>query len=154
MINRFIEAKSQNQRLLVFLQLFFLFWTAFGFFYFAVEHWVIDHYLDSFGSRIPFYVALVGLPLSLAMFFTTRKAVRLPYTVWMVVTIGVGLLGALYHLLYNAGDAGVSVFTITGFFEAFTDPFRPVLAGLAHVNIGAVGLMVGLTLQDQPTDDE
>jgi len=72
----------------------------------------------------------------------------------MAVTIGVGLLGALYHLLYNAGDAGVSVFSISGFFEAFTDPFRPVLAALAHVNIGAVGIMVGLTIQDESADEE
>ncbi len=149
MINRFMDAKTEDQRLLVFLQLFFLFWTAFGFFYFAVEHWVIDHFMDSFGSQIPLYVALVGFPLSLAMFFTTRKAVRLPYTVWMAVTVGVGLLGALFHLFYNAGDAGVTLFSISGFVEAFTDPYRPVLAALAHVNIGAVGIMVGLTVQNE-----
>ncbi|MFO7833109.1 MAG: hypothetical protein R6V31_03415, partial [Halohasta sp.] len=87
-------------------------------------------------------------PLSLAMFFTTHKAVRWPYTIWMAVTIGVGLLGAAYHLFYNAGDLGVSVFSISGFIEAFTDPFRPVLAALAHVNVGAVGLVVGLTIED------
>lgn len=148
MFERWMDATTEERKLLTFLQLFFLLFTAFGFFYFAVEHWVIDHWLDSFGSRIPFYVALVGLPLSLAMFFTTHKAVRWPFTIWMAVTIGVGLLGAAYHLFYNAGDLGVSVFSISGFIEAFTDPFRPVLAALAHVNVGAVGLVVGLTIED------
>lgn len=148
MINRFMDATDEQQRLLVFLQLFFLFWTAFGFFYFAVEHWVIAHWLSSLASRIPFYVALIGFPLSMAMFFTTHKAVRWPYTIWMAVTVGVGLAGALFHLSYNATDAGVALFSISGLFEAFTDPFRPVLAALAHVNVGAVGLVVGLTLDD------
>ncbi len=148
MINRFMDATDQQQRLLVFLQLFFLFWTAFGFFYFAVEHWVIDHWLSSFASKIPFYVALIGFPLSMAMFFTTHRSVRWPYTIWMAVTVGVGLAGALFHLSYNATDAGVTLFSISGMLEAFQDPFRPVLAALAHVNVGAVGLVVGLTLDD------
>ena len=148
MFERWMNAETENQKILTFLQLFFLLFPAFGFFYFGVEHWVIDHWLDSFSSRIPFYAAVIGLPLTLAMFFTTHKAVRLPYTIFMAITIGVGLAGALFHLVYNAGDAGVSLFSISGIFEAFTDPFRPVLAALAHVNIGAVGLVVGLTLED------
>jgi hypothetical protein len=151
MIDRWMKASTEDERLLTFLQLFFLFWTAFGFFYFFVEHWVIDHYLPSFGSRIPFYIAIVGLPISLLMFFTTHRVVKWIFTIVMVVTVGVGLAGALYHLVWNAGDAGVSLFSIGGFFEAFTDPFRPVLAGLAHVNVGAVGLVVGLTIPDEPT---
>jgi len=150
MIERWMKASTEDERLLVFLQLFFLFWTAFGFFYFFVEHWVIDHWLSSFGSKIPFYIGMIGFPISLLMFFTTHKTVKWIYTILMVVTIGVGLAGALYHLFWNAGDAGVSVFSINGFLEAFTDPFRPVLAGLAHVNVGAVGLMVGLTIPDEP----
>jgi hypothetical protein len=42
----------------------------------------------------------------------------------------------------------VSLFTISGIFDAFTDPYRPVLAALAHVNVGAVGIIVGLTLEN------
>ena len=151
MIERWMKASTEDERLLVFLQLFFLFWTAFGFFYFAVEHWVIDHWLPSFGSKIPFYIALIGFPLSLLMFFTTRRAIKWLYNIVMAVTVGVGLAGALYHLGWNAGDAGVSLFSISGFIEAFTDPYRPVLAALAHVNVGAVGLVVGLTIPSEPS---
>lgn len=144
MIEQLIKAQNPDKRFLVFLQTFFLFWTTFGFAYFAVEHWVIDHYF-TVQSSIPLYISLIGLPLSFLMFFTTNNVVRWLFTVAMALTIGVGLLGAIYHLFFNAGDAGVSVFTLSGFFEAFTDPYRPVLAALAHVNVGAVGLVVGLT---------
>lgn len=148
MFERWMNATTEEQKLLTFLQLFFLLFTAFGFFYFGVEHWVIDHWLDSFQSRIPFFTALIGLPLTLAMFFTTHRAVRWPYTIFMAVTIAVGLIGALFHLWYNAADYGSSIFTISGFFEGFTEPYRPVLAALAHVNVGAVGVVVGLTVED------
>lgn len=145
MIDQLIKAQDPDKRFLVFLQLFFLFWTAFGFAYFAVEHWVIDHIGLTWQADIPIYITLIGLPLSFLMFFTTNNVVRWLFTVAMVLTIAVGGAGALFHLFFNAGDAGVSVFSFSGFFEAFTDPYRPVLAALAHVNIGAVGLVVGLT---------
>lgn len=145
MIDQLIKAQDPDKRFLVFLQIFFLFWTTFGFAYFAVEHWVIDHIGLTWQADIPIYITLVGLPLSFLMFFTTSNVVRWLFTAAMVLTIGVGAVGALFHLFFNAGDAGVSVFSISGFIEAFTDPYRPVLAALAHVNIGAVGLVVGLT---------
>jgi len=145
MIEQLLKAQDPDRRFLVFLQLFFLFWTTFGFAYFAIEHWVIDHIGLTFQADIPLYITLIGLPLSLLMFFTTNNVVRWLFTVTMALTVGVGLLGALFHLFFNAGDIGVSVFSFSGFFEAFTDPYRPVLAALAHVNVGAVGLVVGLT---------
>lgn len=147
MIELLLKSSDEDKRFLVFLQLFFLFWTVFGFFYFAVEHWVIAHFLDSLGSRLPLYISLIGLPVSLAMFFTTHRLIRWIFTGTMVLTIATGLAGALFHMAFNASDAGVSMFTIAGFLEAFTDPYRPVLAALAHVNVGAVGLVVGLTAE-------
>jgi hypothetical protein len=145
MIEQLLKAQDPDRRFLVFLQLFFLFWTTFGFAYFAVEHWVIDHIGLSFHADIAIYIALIGFPLSLLMFFTTNNVVRWLFTGAMALTVAVGIAGALYHLFFNASDLGVSVFSFRGFFEAFTDPYRPILAALAHVNVGAVGLVVGLT---------
>ncbi len=148
MLELWMKAQTEDEQTLGFLQNFFLLVAAVGFAFYGIEHWVIGHYLESFQSRIPFYISLVGCPLAVAMFFTTHKYVRIPFNIWMALTVLTGLLGALFHLLYNAGDAGVSVFTISGFIEAFSDPFRPVLAGLAHTHVGAVALIVGLSVRE------
>ena len=42
MIERWMKASTEDERLLVFLQLFFLFWTAFGFFYFFIN--ILRHF--------------------------------------------------------------------------------------------------------------
>ncbi len=145
MLERWMNAKTEDGKVLGFLQNFFLLIAAFGFFFYGVEHWVIDHYMESFWARWPFYVSMIGLPLALAMFFTVHKAVRIPFTIWMVVSVLTGFAGALLHLIWNANDLGVSLFTISGLLESFQVPYRPVLAGLAHTHVGAVGLVVGLT---------
>jgi hypothetical protein len=148
MLERWMNATTEEGRILGFLQNFFLLIAAFGFVFYGVEHWVIDHYLPNFWARWPFYVSVIGFPLAVAMFFTTHKAVRIPFTIWMAVSVLTGLLGALLHLVWNAADLGVSLFTISGFFESFGVPYRPVLAGLAHTHVGAVALIVGLTVRD------
>jgi len=145
MIDRWMNAQTADERTLAFLQNFFLLIAAVGFVFYGVEHWVIDHFMDSWQSRIPFYVSLVGAPLAVAMFFTTRKWLTIPFTAWMAVSVLTGIVGALMHLWWNAGDLGVSLFTFTGFIESMQVPYRPVLAGLAHTHVGAVGLVVGLT---------
>jgi hypothetical protein len=63
----------------------------------------------------------------------------------MVIAVLTGMVGAALHLWWNGQDLGVSIFTISGFLEAMQVPYRPVLAGLAHTHVGAVGLAVGLT---------
>jgi hypothetical protein len=156
MLERWMNAKTEEGKVLGFLQNFFLLIAAFGFFFYGVEHWVIDHYMESFWARWPFYVSMIGFPLAIAMFFTTHKAVRLPFTIWMVVSVLTGFAGALLHLIWNANDLGVSLFTISGILESFQVPYRPVLAGLAHTHVGAVGLVVGLTavVTDSPSTTE
>lgn len=148
MLERWMNATSEDGRVLGFLQNLFLLIAAFGFVFYGVEHWVIDHYLESFWARWPFYVSMIGFPLCMAMFFTTHRALRIPFTIWMGVSVLTGMLGALLHLVWNAGDLGVSLFTISGLLESFQVPYRPVLAGLAHTHVGAVALIVGLTVRD------
>jgi len=56
-------------------------------------------------------------------------------------------VGAYYHLLWNAQDAEVSLWSLKGFLEAF-EGSRPVLAALAHTHVGAVAFVVGITIRD------
>jgi hypothetical protein len=147
MIQRWMTAQTADERTLAFLQNFFILIAAGGFVFYGIEHWVIDHQtLGSWTALIPLYVSLVGAPLAFAMFFTTHKALTYPFLTVMALAVLTGLVGATLHLVFNASDLGVSLFTISGFAEAMQVPYRPVLAGLAHTHVGAVGLVVGLTV--------
>lgn len=154
MIQRMMRAETADQRTLAFLQNFFLFIAAFGFIFYGIEHWVIDHQnLGHWSALIPGWVSLVGAPLAIAMFFTTSRVVGYAFIGIGVVSFFTGLTGASLHLFFNASDLGVQLFSISGFLESMQVPYRPVLAGLAHTHVGAVALAVGLTawVQDEPT---
>jgi hypothetical protein len=146
MIQRMMRAQSADERTLAFLQNFFLFIAAFGFIFYGIEHWVIGHQdLSHWSALIPGWVSLVGAPLAIVMFFTTSRWMGYAFIGISAVSFLTGLVGALLHLNFNAGDLGVSLFSISGFFESMQVPYRPVLAGLAHTHVGAVALAVGLT---------
>lgn len=146
MIERWMNAQTADEKTLAFLQVLFAVIAAFGFAFYGIEHWVIDHNeLASWQSRIPGFVSLIGAPLALAMLFTTHKAVIWPAIAWMAVSVLTGLVGAVLHLWWNAGDLGVNIWSISGIVESMQVPYRPVLAALAHTHVGAVGLAVALT---------
>ena len=145
MIRAVFNAQTYEEKTLVFVQLAFLLIAMFGFLFYGIEHWALEHFLDSWQSQVPFYLSLVGFPLSFLLLFSTKAVIRYPFLVWMAVTFLSGMIGALFHLVWNADDVSVSLFSISGFLEAFRGD-RPVLAALAHTHIGAVGLIIGLTL--------
>ncbi|ETN89673.1 hypothetical protein [Thermus sp. NMX2.A1] len=147
MIEALIKAQTEEERLLEFLRSIFLLIALVGFVFYGMEHWILDHWTESWQSRIPFFVSLVGFPLTLLMFFHRGKWVRYPFLLWMLVTVATGILGAYYHLLWNAQDAEVSLWSLKGFLEAF-EGSRPVLAALAHTHVGAVAFVVGITIRD------
>lgn len=154
MIQRMLRAQTTDERTLAFLQNFFLFIAAFGFIFYGIEHWVIDHQnLGHWSARIPGWVSLVGAPLAIVMFFTTNRVLGYAFVGIGVVSFLTGLVGASLHLVFNASDLGVSLFTLSGFLDSMQVPYRPVLAGLAHTHVGAVALAVGLTVwvKDEPT---
>ncbi|ADW22081.1 MULTISPECIES: hypothetical protein [Thermus] len=147
MIEALIKAQTEEERLLEFLRSIFLLIALVGFVFYGMEHWILDHWTESWQSRIPFFVSLVGFPLTLLMFFHRGRWVRYPFLLWMLVTVATGILGAYYHLLWNAQDAEVSLWSLKGFLEAF-EGSRPVLAALAHTHVGAVAFVVGITIRD------
>jgi hypothetical protein len=143
MIRGLLRAQSFEDRTLQFLRVVFILIALVGFVFYGLEHWVLEHYLESWQSRVPFYLSLVGFPLTLAMLFSSRPLVRYPFLAWMLLTFLSGMVGAIFHLVWNAGDVDGTILSIKGFIEAFEGD-RPVLAALAHTHIGAVGLIVGL----------
>ncbi|GAA5334794.1 MULTISPECIES: hypothetical protein [Thermus] len=147
MIEALIRAKTEEERVLEFLRSTFLLIALVGFAFYGMEHWVLDHWTESWQSKIPFFVSLVGFPLTLLMFFHRGKWVRYPFLFWMLVSVATGVAGAYFHLLWNAQDAEVNLFTLRGFLEAF-EGSRPVLAALAHTHVGAVAFVVGITIRD------
>ncbi|MFN4070202.1 MAG: hypothetical protein ACK4HT_01375 [Thermus caldifontis] len=147
MVEALIKPKTEEERLLEFLRSIFLLIAMVGFVFYGMEHWILDHWTESWQSRIPFFVSLVGFPLTLLMFFHRGKWVRYPFLLWMLVSVLTGILGAYYHLVWNAQDAEVSLWSLSGFLEAFKGS-RPVLAALAHTHVGAVALVVGITIRD------
>lgn len=148
MIEALLRAQDPEDRLLETLRTIFMLIALVGFAFYGMEHWVTGHFADSWQSRIPFYVSLIGFPLTLAMFFYRGALLRYPFLAFMVVTILTGMTGAVWHLLWNAGDEEVSLFSLSGFITAF-EGSRPVLAALAHTHIGAVGLIAGLFIRDK-----
>ncbi|HEU4741843.1 MAG TPA: hypothetical protein VFS50_09655 [Meiothermus sp.] len=148
MIEALIKAKDEQTRLLELVRSIFLLLCAVGFVFYGLEHWVLGHYLESWQSKIPLFISVVGLPLTGLMFIHRGPLIRYPFLLWMAVTFLAGIIGAYFHLQWNAQDAEVSIWTLKGFREAF-DGARPVLAALAHTHIGAVGLIVGLTIRDK-----
>lgn len=147
MVEALIKAKTEEERLLEFLRSIFLLIAMVGFVFYGIEHWILDHWMESWQSRIPFFVSLVGFPLTLLMFFYRGKWVRYPFLLWMLVSVITGIFGTYYHLLWNAQDAEVNLWSISGFIEAFKGS-RPVLAALAHTHVGAVAFVVGITIRD------
>jgi hypothetical protein len=143
-----IKAKDEQERLLELVRSSFLLLCAVGFVFYGVEHWVLKHYLESWQSKIPLFLSLIGFPLTAAMFLHRGPLVRYPFLIWMAVSLLAGMVGGYFHLQWNAQDAEVSIWSLSGFVEAF-DGARPVLAALAHTHIGAVGLIVGLTISDK-----
>ncbi|WP_243089810.1 hypothetical protein [Thermus neutrinimicus] len=147
MVEALIKAKTEEERLLEFLRSIFLLIAMVGFVFYGMEHWILDHWTETWQSKIPFFVSLVGFPLTLLMFFHRGKWVRYPFLLWMLVSVLTGILGAYYHLVWNAQDAEVSLWSLAGFLEAFKGS-RPVLAALAHTHVGAVAFVVGITIRD------
>jgi hypothetical protein len=147
MIEALIRADTEEKRLLEFIRSAFLLIAMVGFAFYGMEHWILDHWTESWQSRIPFYVSLVGFPLTLLMFFHRGRWVRYPFLLWMLVSVVTGVVGAYYHLLGNAQDAEVSLWSLSGFLEAFKGS-RPVLAALAHTHVGAVAFVVGITIRE------
>lgn len=153
MIEGYVKAEDQETRLLEFVRGTFLVLCSVGFVFYGADIWMMGHFAESWQSQVPFYVSAVGLPVTLAMLLWRGKWIRYPFLLVMAISVLTGLIGTFFHLQWNAQDAEVSLWSISGFIESF-EGSRPVLAAMAYLNIGAVGLIIGLTIKDKQEKKE
>lgn len=140
MIAAFRAATTNTARALEIVRMVLLFLVWGGLLGYALELYVIGHWLPTFQSQIPFYVSIPGVVFIGWVFFDRRTPwVRAAFTVTMVLLIVTGVLGAYFHWVWNMEDAGGIDWAFTPAMKHFHG-FRPVLAALAYTNMGVTGL--------------
>ena len=140
MIAAFRSATTNTARALELVRMVLMFLVLGGLLGYALELYVIGHWLPTLQSQIPFYVTIPGVVFVAWIFFDrTTPWVRIAFVVTMLVFVATGLLGAYYHWLWNMLDAGEVDWSFTFAMENFHG-FRPILAALACTNMGVTGL--------------
>jgi hypothetical protein len=139
MLSAFRAAQLPSVKILEGVRTAFLLFNLVGFVMYPIELYFVGHWLDSFGSRMPFLVSVPGLILTVAILFNRRN----PYIYWtfiavMVLAAATGVAGFLFHMMYNfEGEVDWSFMAATRALEGS----RPVLAALAYTHIGLTGLL-------------
>lgn len=139
MFSAFTQARQPPQRILEGIRTAFLLFNLVGFLLYPLEITILGHWLDSFGSKMPYFVAVLGLVFT-ALFLYDRRTPWI-YTGFIVVMALValsGVVGAYMHVLYNFEGEVDWRFLKT--IEAL-EGARPVLAPLAFTHIGLTGLL-------------
>lgn len=140
MIPAFRGATTNTARALELVRMILMFLVFGGLLGYALELYVIGHWLDSFQSRIPFFVTVPGVIFIAWTFFDrTTPWVRVAYVATMWVFLATGVAGAYFHWVWNMEDAGGIDWSFGPAMEEFHG-FRPVLAALAYTNMGVTGL--------------
>lgn len=140
MISAFRSATTNTARALEIVRMVLMFLVFGGLLGYALELYVIGHWLPSFQSQIPFYVTIPGVVFVAWIFFDRSTPwVRAAFIVTMLVMVATGVLGAYFHWVWNMEDAGGVDWSFMPAMEEFHG-FRPVLAALAYTNMGVTGL--------------
>jgi drug/metabolite transporter (DMT)-like permease len=141
MIPAFRAATTNTARALEIVRMVLIFLVLGGLIGYALELYIIGHWLPTFESQIPFYVTVPGVLFSAWVFFDRRTPwVRVGFIVTMWLMVLTGVLGAYYHWVWNMEDAGGVNWAFMPAMEEFHG-FRPVLAALAYTNMGITGLV-------------
>lgn len=140
MIPAFRATTTNTARALELVRMALMFLVAGGMLGYALELWVIGHWLPTIQSQIPFYVTVPGvLFITWTFFDRTTPWVRVVYIATMWVLIATGFAGAYFHWVWNMQDGGGINWSFGPAMEEFHG-FRPVLAALAYLNMGVTGL--------------
>ncbi len=139
MIPAFQSARSQTQWALEFIRLVMLLLCLVGWVMYPVELLLLDHWTESWQSKIPFFVAIPGFIFTLWVLFDRKTPwVRWAFILTMWASVFTGMLGAYFHLLWNF--EGEVAWEFEAAMEAVAGS-RPVLAALAFTHIGVTGLL-------------
>jgi hypothetical protein len=139
MIGAYLRAREPATRTLELIRSAALLLSLIGWVMYPVELLLLEHWTDSWESRIPFIVAIPGFVLTAWVLFRDRdrRSVRTAFIVTMWLAIAVGALGAYFHLLWNFDESVSWEFAKTA---AAAAGARPVLAALAFTHMGVTGL--------------
>jgi hypothetical protein len=137
-----LTGEEEARRQLEVIRYVFLSLMLVGYIFYPLDLWILGHYLDSWQSRIPFWLALPSTVFTALMLVDYRRDwIRYPFLGLMIVNVLTGLAGAIFHLVFNF--EGEVTWTVAGFLEAFKGS-RPVLAALAFTQIGVTGLLCSI----------
>lgn len=140
MIAAYRAADTNTARALELVRMVLMFLVAGGMLGYALELWVIGHWLPNVQAQIPFYVTVPGvLFITWTYFDRTTPWVRVAFIATMVLLIATGVTGAYFHWVYNMQDGGGINWSFSPAMEEFHG-YRPVLAALAYTNMGVTGL--------------
>ena len=132
----------ETRRTLEILRTVFLCLILVGYMFYPVDLWILGHWLESWQSHVPFFMAVPSVFFTILMLFWRRKNwVRYPFMVLMVLNFLTGLTGAIFHIVWNF--EGHIDWSLKGIRDAF-EGARPVLAALAFTHIGVTGLLCSL----------
>lgn len=139
MLSAFRRAELPSQKILEGVRTAFLLFNLVGFVVYPLELTLMGHWLDSFGSKIPYLVSIPGLIFTALVLWDRRPSwIYYGFIVVMVLVAVTGLAGHVAHLIYNFEGKidwrfGNTIKALEG--------SRPALAPLAFTHIGLTGLL-------------
>ncbi len=139
MIPALRNANDSTRWSLEFIRLVMLLLCLVGWVMYPVELLLLEHWTESWQSKIPFFVAVPGFVFTLWVLFDRKTSwVRWAFVLTMWASVLTGVLGAYFHLLWNF--EGEVNWEFTAAMEAMAGS-RPVLAALAFTHMGVTGLL-------------
>lgn len=139
MIQAYRQAQTPNQRILEGVRTAFLVFNFVACPMYLVEISLLGHWLDSLGSKIPYFMMVLGFIFTGLILWNRRVAwVRNGFLLVMILLAITGIAGLLFHVVYNFDGK------VDWSFESVTKALqgdRPVLAPLAFAHIGLTGLL-------------
>ena len=110
-----------------------------GWLMYPIELILLDHWLESWESKVPFLITIPGFIFTLWILLDYKTIwLRWAFKITMWLAVIIGALGAYYHLLWNFEEDIDWTFTIA--MEAMAGS-RPTLAALAFTHMGVTGLL-------------
>ena len=121
------------------LRIAFLILMLAGYVFYPFDLYILGHWLESWQSRIPFFVAVPSAIFTFLMLFWPRTPwIRQTFIILMVLNMITGIAGVLFHFFWNF--EGEIEWTFKGIKDAMQGT-RPVLAAAAFFHIGFTGLL-------------
>jgi hypothetical protein len=139
MIQAFLQAKQNNQRILEGVRTVFLLFNLAGCLLYLLEITLLGHWLPSLTSKIPYLTMLLGFIFTNLILWDRKTPwIHTGFLAVMVLLAGTGVLGFFYHVVHNF--EGKVDWSFAGTI-AVLQGSRPTLAPLAFTHIGLTGLL-------------